>query len=118
MISQLDNSYIINGGPFLVLTNKYGSISKNYGWASLQIKYFNNKTIISILCNDRSENISDLLVHRFFINNKINNDLIEDIIIMLQIGYNVMFSHNYAKIEVFKQACENYFKNLDCKLSI
>ncbi len=112
-----DKSIIINGGPFIVATNQYGAITKNYGWASIKIENLDRYTIISILCNDRTENISDLLVHRFSINGKVTSDLYEDIIIMLQLGYNTMFSYNFSKLDSFKRACEDYFKNLDYNLS-
>ena len=43
MNSSSSNKYeykeemIINGGPYLVDTNQYGAVKKEYGWASLHI---------------------------------------------------------------------------------
>lgn len=112
-----DNRIIINGGPFIVTTNQYGGIIKNYGWASLQIENFDNYTLISILCNNKCENISDLLVHSFDINGKITPNLYQNIRIMLQRGYDSLYAYNFSKLDTFKRECESYFKNLDYKLS-
>lgn len=117
MENSKDNSIIIGGGPFLVTTNENGTITRNFGWASLHINQLKDFTVINILCDNRSENISDLLVYRFKIKNKITSDIIEDIIINLQVGYNTLFSYNFSKLDSFKRCCESYFINLDYKLS-
>ena len=111
-----DNRIIINGGPFIVTTNLYGGIIKNYGWASLQIENFNNHTLISILCNNSCEHISNLLVHSFCINGIITPKLYQNIGIMLQRGYDALYAYNFSKLDTFKRECESYFKNLDYKL--
>jgi len=118
MNSSSSNKYeykeemIINGGPYLVETNQYGAVKKEYGWASIQITNEDKYTHIRILCNDNSYNISDLCVHQFIIN-KINiDDECEKIHRSLRRGFNAIFIANFSKLELFKEACENYFNNL------
>jgi hypothetical protein len=118
MNSSSSNKYeykeemIINGGPYLVETNQYGAVKKEYGWASLHLINDTNHTHIRILCNDNSYNISDLCVHQFIIN-KINiDDELTKIHRSLRRGFNAIFIANFSKLELFKEACENYFNNL------
>ena len=115
MNSLENDSILFDGGPFVVALNKEGAITKNYGWASLSVQQYGEMTIISILCNNLCENISDLVIHRFQINNKIPKEQYENISIMLHRGFNTIYHGNFSNIENFKKFCENYFKNVNEK---
>jgi|688.fasta_scaffold240083_3 hypothetical protein len=103
--------YVLSGGPYIVIANEYGGIIQSVGWASLKITIQNNTAIIKILCNDRSLNIQDYVVHVFVkrLAETLTPEKIECIQHKLVHGFYTIHSYNFSKIDDFKHACVEYF---------
>ena len=105
----------LSGGPYIVKTNQGGGIEFRYGWSEIIIQ---NGNCIKIICTDDDDYTRIIL--NFSIKNVIPRDYktLELIQIYLKNGYNTCYAYSYSDINKFKIACENYFRQLDNKLTI
>ena len=105
---NLNNKPItLNGGPYVVKTNKGGGIEYEYGWAELII----NKNNVKVVCENDGE-INTILNFNISIEIPREYKYLEMIQIYLKLGFNSIYAYNYSKIDNFKQGCINYFTTL------
>jgi hypothetical protein len=98
---------ILNGGPYIVRTNKYRGIEYEYGWVELVI----DKNNIQAICeNDGC--IRTIL--NFNINVEVPREYkyLEMIQIYLKLGFNSIYAYSYSDITKFKEGCIQYFTTL------
>ena len=104
----------LGGGPYLVKKNEGGGFEFRYGWSEINIE---NGNCIKVICTDDEDVVRTVL--KINIKNEIPREykILEKIQIYLKIGFNTIYTYNYADINKFKLSCENYFRNLDEELS-